>query len=97
MFQQAAAVTYNHDGFAATDSTVLEAQAHSGLTNLPSKTPGAYTGTAISPVFVNGSFMALLIFILCADNTEGALIPTTGVPISSSGSTLAPQVLSKHS
>lgn len=43
VFQQAAAVTYNQEGFSASDSTTLKAQAHTGLTGHPAKTPGAFT------------------------------------------------------
>lgn len=43
VFQQAAAVTYNQEGFSASDSTAFKAQAHPALTTLPTKTPGAYT------------------------------------------------------
>lgn len=47
-FQQGAAVTYNQDGntYSGPDSTTFKAQAHAGVTVLPSATAsvtGAYT------------------------------------------------------
>lgn len=43
VFQQAAAVTYNQEGYSASDSTTFKAQAQTGLTAMPTKAPGAYT------------------------------------------------------
>lgn len=43
VFQQAAAVAYNQEGFSAPDGTIFNAQAHSGLTVMPTKTPETYT------------------------------------------------------
>uniref|UniRef100_A0A8C6TD14 RNA binding motif protein 10 n=1 Tax=Neogobius melanostomus TaxID=47308 RepID=A0A8C6TD14_9GOBI len=70
VFQQAAAVSYNQEGFSESDGTTFKAQAHTGLTGLPTQTSGTFTGEYISKICIIctsqlcGSVMIVCVFFV---------------------------------